>query len=84
MHLIQSGGIDSNMKSEDDFDTERNRHIVLLKVAELLRAWQIHDTEQVSQIRQELLGLGWDVTPSRSTMQRPYHGDQTTGPPKGW
>lgn len=72
------------MKSNDDFDAERDHHIVLLKVSELLRAWQIHDIERVSELRQELLSFGWDVTPSRSTMQRPHHGDQSTGPPKGW
>lgn len=72
------------MKSDDDFDAEQDHHIVLLKVSELLRAWKIDDIEQVSQTRQDLLSLGWDVTPSRSTMRRPYQGDQTTGPPRGW
>lgn len=72
------------MKSDDDFDAEPDHHIVLLKVSALLRAWKIDDIERASKIRQELLTHGWDVTPSRSTMQRPYQGDQTKGPPKGW
>lgn len=75
------------MRNEDDLDAfdKECDHAVLLGMAELLKAWRIHDTGRVSQIRQNLLNqYGWDITPSQSTVSRPKRGDSPTGPPEGW